>query len=348
MSAHPACRLLCTSPGAPLGGLKLEHFTPPSPQPGQALVEMLAAPIHPADINALEGTYGVARPVPFTPGNEAVGRVVQTAPPAPNDIAGKKVLLPYRIGTWASHILCEARDLIPVPENIPDTLAAQALINPLTALCLLETAAANTPSPANAHPEQQQHKKILAQNAANSAVGLCIIQLAPRFGLDTLNIVRRPEAAKTAAQHGAQKVLLDENGQLTSADIRAAAAAPIPVGLNAVGGASATTLAGALADGGTLITYGAMSRQALKIPASFLIFRDIRFCGFWLHRWIATASRQTLRQKVDLILEDMSHSRLNLPVSTCFTLSQFTDAITAAASGHSRGKVLFVHENFPC
>lgn len=33
--------------------------------------------------------------------------------------------------------------------------------------------------------------------------------------------------------------------------------------------------------GGTLVTYGAMSKQPLAIPAPLLIFKDLRFRGFW-------------------------------------------------------------------
>lgn len=37
-----------------------------------------------------------------------------------------------------------------------------------------------------------------------------------------------------------------------------------------------------LGEGGTMVTYGGMSMQPVTIPTSLLIFKDLRFRGFWL------------------------------------------------------------------
>src|SRR3954468_16060462 len=50
----------------------------PAPAPDQALVQMLAAPINPADLNAIEGKYPGRPEVPATPGMEGVGVIVET------------------------------------------------------------------------------------------------------------------------------------------------------------------------------------------------------------------------------------------------------------------------------
>ena len=66
--------------------------------------------------------------------------------------------------------------------------------------------------------------------------------------------------------------------------------APIRLGLNAVGGESALRLANCLAPGSTLVTYGAMSLQPLKIPNGLLIFKDLRFRGIWINKWYDNAT----------------------------------------------------------
>ena len=65
----------------------------------------------------------------------------------------------------------------------------------------------------------------------------------------------------------------------------AAGAAPVRLALNAVGGDSAVRMAGALAPGGTIVTFGAMARQPLKVPNGLLIFQDIAWRGFWITHW---------------------------------------------------------------
>ena len=42
--------------------------------------------------------------------------------------------------------------------------------------------------------------------------------------------------------------------------------------------------------GGTMVTYGAMSKQALAIPPPLLIFKDLRFRGFWVSGSFTRAS----------------------------------------------------------
>ena len=47
----------------------------PTPQAGEVLLEMLAAPINPSDVLTLTGQYGMLPPLPAVGGNEGVGRV---------------------------------------------------------------------------------------------------------------------------------------------------------------------------------------------------------------------------------------------------------------------------------
>ena len=54
------------------------EFEAPPLQVGEALVEVVAAPINPADILTLTGGYGVLPPLPAIGGREGVGRVAES------------------------------------------------------------------------------------------------------------------------------------------------------------------------------------------------------------------------------------------------------------------------------
>ncbi len=118
----------------------------------------------------------------------------------------------------------------------------------------------------------------MVQNAANSAVGRSVIQIARARGLKTLNVVRRPELIDELKALGADVVVTEDTDLRTSVEELCGGSRP-RLALNAVGGASALNLANALADRGTHVTYGAMGRQPLKIPNGLLIFREITFRG---------------------------------------------------------------------
>ena len=59
----------------------------------------------------------------------------------------------------------------------------------------------------------------------------------------------------------------------------------IRLGLNCVGGESTMAMAGLLGSDAHLVTYGAMAKRPVPIPASFHIFKNLTSHGFWLSRW---------------------------------------------------------------
>src|SRR5512141_2799242 len=85
----------------------------PPPAAGQALVAMLASPINPANLLTLTGQYGVLPPLPAIGGSEGVGRIAALAGDGNGLSIGQLVLLPRGGGTWVTHLLAEARSLVP-------------------------------------------------------------------------------------------------------------------------------------------------------------------------------------------------------------------------------------------
>jgi len=85
----------------------------------------------------------------------------------------------------------------------------------------------------------------------------------------------------------------------------------IKLGLNCVGGEVATEMAKYLGHSGIHVTYGAMSRQPFFVPASLLIFKDIKFSGYWMSRWNQTHSKEEkgemLNEVIKLIKEKSDH-----------------------------------------
>ena len=59
----------------------------------------------------------------------------------------------------------------------------------------------------------------------------------------------------------------------------------IRLGLNCVGGESTMAMTGLLGSDAHLVTYGAMAKRPVPIPASFHIFKNLTSHGFWLSRW---------------------------------------------------------------
>jgi trans-2-enoyl-CoA reductase len=312
--------------GVPAEVLRLEAFEPRPPQSGEALVRVLAAPIHPADLNFIEGSYGIRPVLPAVPGGEGCGEVIESAVPGLR--AGDRVVFLHRTGTWATHVTTAAGDLLRIGADSDILQAAMLKVNPVTAWCLLNHFA-------ELHPGDW-----VVQNLGNSAVGRCVIQLARDAGVRTISFVRSQEQVAGLTDLGAEAVFVDgEEGMRAAMDRMGGAEARLA--FNAVGGESVLRLIRQLAESGTLVTYGAMARKPVTVPNSPLIFRDIRIRGLWVTRWLEQTDPRKVREVHELLGEKVRAGRLLQPVDSVHPLRGWRAALARLSAADRSGKVLF-------
>jgi trans-2-enoyl-CoA reductase len=314
--------------GIPADVLRVEAQPWSKPGAGEAMVVMRAAPINPADLNQIEGKYPVRFPLPATPGFEGAGVVAEIGNDVRDIEVGEHVILPHNIGTWREACLVKATDLVVVPKEIDLIQAAMLKINPLTAWRLL-------------HDYVELKKDDwLIQNAANSAAGRAVIQIAQELGMKTVNVVRREELVEELRVQGGDIVLID--GEALRENVKeATGGAPIRLGLNAVGGESALRLMNCLTPGATLVTYGAMSLQPLKIPNGLLIFKDLRFRGIWINKWYDNASSSERMETFRAIFDMAKRGLLRTKVEKTYSLGEIQEAVERAAQPKRKGKIIF-------
>lgn len=303
--------------------------TRPRPKPGrgEVVVEMRAAPINPADLNQIEGKYPVKAELPATPGFEGAGIVAELGENVSNLTIGDLVILPHNIGTWRDAIAVEAGELVVVPRAIEAVQAAMLKINPLTAWRLIHDYV------------RLEDDDWLIQNAANSAAGRAVIQIAYELGLKTVNVVRRPELVEELNAEGADVVLLDDDN--LRAQVREkTGGAKIRLGLNSVGGESALRIANCLAPGGTMVTFGAMSLQPVKIPTGLFIFKDLRFRGIWINKWYDNATQAERIAAFGPIFDMAKRGLLKTKIAKQYPLAQVKEAVQHASEGKRGGKIV--------
>ena len=294
-------------------------------EPGEIRLQMLYAPINPADINYIQGIYGIKPELPATPGLEGCGKVIESN--SDKLQAGDLVITLKTVGTWAEQITCPAEQVLKIPRETPHQQASMLKVNPLTAWCML-TQFINLPK-----------GSWVIQNAANSGVGSCVIQIAKLLGLRTINLVRREELIEPLTGLGADHVLLDNAESLS--EIQAITAdSPPALALNAVGGDSALRLMDALATKGIHVTYGAMSRRSLKVPNKFLIFKRIELHGFWVTEWMKETDTKTVEKTYAQLAEWIIDGHLTQPVDSTYPLSEIKAALTRSMEEKRSGKVL--------
>jgi mitochondrial enoyl-[acyl-carrier protein] reductase / trans-2-enoyl-CoA reductase len=314
--------------GNPADVLEIETQPWPTPASDEAVVQMRTAPINPADLNQIEGKYPVRFPLPATPGFEGAGVVVDLCKSVKDLTVGALVILPHNLGTWRDAVAVKASDLVTVPPEIDPVHAAMLKINPMTAWRLLHDYV------------DLKTGDWLIQNAANSAAGRAVIQIAHDLGYKTVNVVRREELIDELRAEGGDVVLVD--GENLREEVKNATnSAAIPLGLNAVGGDSALRLANCLAPESTVVTFGAMSLRPLKIPNGLLIFKDLRFRGIWINKWYNNATMDERMEAFRQLFEMAKRGLLKTKVEKAYPLSEAKTAVTHAAQGKRSGKIVF-------
>ena len=316
---------------SPVPEAHIEPVTVDDPElkAGEALVEVLAAPINPSDILTLTGDYGKLPALPATGGNEGVGRVVALGPDTAGPELGQTVLLPVGSGTWSSHIVTDARKLVRLPNEADPRQLAMMTVNPPTALLLLsefvDLAAGDW----------------VIQNAANSGVGGYLIQLAKIRGIRTVNVVRRQSAVDAVKAEGADVVLVDGpdlhdrvKEQIGDGRVRLA--------IDAIGGAATDQLANCLEEGGVLVNYGMMSGEPCHIAPANIVFRGITVKGFWLAKWFEQASQQQQMNVFGQLTKLIATGKLQARIQAEYDVAQIKEAVAAAAAGERTGKILIV------
>lgn len=303
------------------------EFEAPELASDEVLLELQASPINPSDVLTLTGQYGILPPLPAIGGNEGVGKVVSVGSEVTHFAAGMSVLLPVGIGTWSTHIIAPAKKLIPLPEGADPQQLSMLSINPPTASLMLSEFVA------------LQEGDWVIQNAANSAVGNYLIQLAKLRGLKTINVVRRESLIDPLTKAGADVVLMDAD-DLVKRVRKATDKADIKLAIDAVGGAASNRLADCLASQGTLVNYGMMSGEAAQISSANLIFKDISVKGFWLALWFQRASKEAQQSLYGELAKLIATGKLTAPIDKVFKVKEIKEAVAYAAQGERNGKVL--------
>jgi mitochondrial enoyl-[acyl-carrier protein] reductase / trans-2-enoyl-CoA reductase len=314
--------------GNPADVLNIETQPWPIPASDEAVVQMRAAPINPADLNQIEGKYPVRFPLPATPGFEGAGVVVNLGKTVKDLTVGALVILPHNLGTWRDAVAVKASELVTVPPGIDPVHAAMLKINPMTAWRLLHDYV------------DLKTGDWLIQNAANSAAGRAVIQIAHDLGYKTVNVVRREELIDELRAEGGDVVLVD--GENLREEVKNATnSAPIRLGLNAVGGDNALRLVNCLAPESTVVTFGAMSLRPLKIPNGLLIFKDLRFRGIWINKWYNNATMDQRMEAFRQLFEMAKRGLLKTKMEKAYPLSEAKTAVAHSAQGKRSGKIIF-------
>lgn len=322
-------RVVFDRTGPPAEVLRIEDDVPaPQLGRGEVLVRMLASPINPSDLMYIAGGYGLKPRLPATPGFEGVGVVEATGGGVLGWLRkGKRVaVINDRIGNWAEYTITKARQVVPVPDDIPDEQAATFFVNPATALVMTQDVLKVSPG------------AWLLQSAAGGELGKMVIRLGQKFGFRTLNVVRRREQVEELKKLGADAVIVESDGPLP--EQVAKITDNVRFALDPVGGKTGSEVIASLSPGGRCLLYGALTDQPVSVYPRFAIGTHLRVEGFWLAIWMKQQGVLTLLKLFRRVRALMREGVLRTEFAAMYPLEDVRKAVEHAASPGKGGKVL--------
>lgn len=323
-------RAVFDRPGPPPEVLRVEEDVPaPEPARGEVLVRMLASPINPSDLMYIGGKYGLQPRLPATPGFEGVGVVERSGGGVLGWLRkGKRVaVINDRVGNWAEYTVTKARQVVPVPDDLPDDQAATFFVNPATAVVMTQDVLKIPPG------------GWLLQSAAGGELGKMVIRLGRKHGFRTVNVVRRREQVAELEALGADVVLVESDGPLPE-QVGRAVPAGVRHAIDPVGGKTGSEVVASLADGGRCLLYGSLSDEPVTFHPRQAIGLGVRVEGFWLASWAKKQGVFTMLKLFRRVRAMMREGVLKSTFAATYPLEDVRKAVEHAAAPGKGGKVL--------
>jgi len=252
-----------TEYGAPEKVLKIAKRQLNSEELGadDVLVKVIARPIHPGDIQILSALPqgGPVEPIPEgtvrVPGFEGVGTIIRlgtNAKASKRFSEGQRVAFFPAKGTWGEYVVVRYNSLLAVLNEISDPIAAQMLINAITASVLIKTGHNSLRTPI-------MLPVYILQNAAASGVGRLLTQVALDGGVRPIRLVRSHQSAEKLQSVLPGPPVYSTSDTNWKEQVREALGGyKLEVAFDAIGGKAIDDLAEVVDDGGTVINYGSL------------------------------------------------------------------------------------------
>ncbi|GAB1822192.1 medium chain dehydrogenase/reductase family protein [Herbidospora sp. RD11066] len=327
------------------GGLQVRTRDLPEPASGQVILRMDATGVSFAEQQMRLGKYYDQPPFPFVPGYDVVGTVTATGPGVDPGLTGRRFAAVVKVGGWASHLLVEAADLVPVPDEVDAATAETVAVNGVTAWQMLHRTARVRPG------------GTIVVLGANGGVGSILVQLAHHAGITVIGTAS-PRHHQTVRDLGATPV--DYRDPQLYDRIRALAPQGVDAVFDHVGGAGLTESWKLLRRGGTLVNYGSAATKddkgnaalpVLKLFARLLLWnylpngRSAHFYNFWAGRRFRTSSfRARLSTDLTEVLRLVAMGAVTPRIAARVPLSEAAEALALAESRTVFGKVVIVPE----
>lgn len=317
----------CEAYGPP-SGVVVREIPDPVAGPGKAVVEIHAAGVNFPDVLLIANQYQVPATLPFIPGNEFAGRVIEVGQDVTEVAVGDMVMgTAVAGGAFAERVAVPARALRPVPDGLDLVQAAAFGVTYRTAYHSLVTIGGIKPD-----------DWVVVLGAAGG-VGTACVDIASRLGARVIAAVGSRDRLAICEKLGAAGGIVYRDEDLKTA-IRRFAPQGADIVVDPVGGQYAEPALRSTRWGGRFVCVGFAAGEIPRIPLNLVLLKGVIVRGFELRtlaHHLPGAIAEEERALARLVAQGMRPQ-----VSECYLLEAAALALDRVASRQATGKVVVI------
>lgn len=315
--------------------LKVEDISAPQLPPRGVRIAVEFASLSFSISLWIAGKYQVKPPLPFVPGAEVVGRVMETAPGVSVCRPGQRVLALIGWGGYAEQAVCHEATVYPLPDDIDSAEALHLGVSYCTAYGGLVW---------RAHLAAGETLLVLA---AAGGVGLAAVDVGRSLGAFVIAAAGDKSKCQLALEHGANAVIDYRTEDLRKRIRDLAPCRGLDVVFDPVGGELSEAALRSLRPGGRLVSIGFASGAMPQIQANTLLVKNTSALGFNFGAYIGWSPvderehyEPQVREVVEQLLEWYKQGKICPLVAEIYPLEHFAEAQDALLGRGTVGKVV--------
>jgi NADPH2:quinone reductase len=317
----------------PIENLIVEERPSPPLEPHQVRLASGACGLSFVDGLIIQGAYQIKPPLPYTPGMEVAGRIVEIGSEVTEVHVGDRVMVNLGFGGGCvDEVVVGARRVRLLPDTMTDGQAATFVQSYLTSWFALVDRARLDPG------------QILLVLGAGSGVGLAAVDIGRYLGLRVIATASTPDKRELAIAKGAQAVIDSSTEDVKTRAKEIASQWGAPTGVDAlydpIGGEVGTACLRALGEDGQYLVIGFVTGIP-QLPANQILLRNRRVIGVDWGGWAMTHPQQDAAM-LDQVFDAISRGDLSPVEPVTYPFSDAARALEDLAHRRIAGKVALV------
>ncbi|XP_029790989.1 quinone oxidoreductase-like protein 2 isoform X3 [Suricata suricatta] len=281
-----------------------------------------------ADILVCRGQYQEKPQLPFTPGMEFSGTVLETGAAVSTMKEGDRVIGVSGFNGMAEECIIDQKTLWQIPERVPLREAATLPVSYVTAILALEHRARTRPG------------ETVLVTAAAGATGLAVIDVATNvLQAKVIAAAGSEEKCRLAMQRGAQSIVNYSQGSLKEAVRKLVGSGGVNVVIDTVGGDVFLEALRSLAWEGRIVVVGFAGGTIASMPANLLLLKNVSAMGLYWGRY-KEQDFPVFSRILSSALQYCQQRRIQPHIGAVFKLEEVNDAFLHVRRRKSTGKVL--------